>query len=112
MWQSAVRLGAFPTLILASLRRGSEGWSFPILQSCKIGTTSRVEKASEQTLVGLNMACKEKGRRKEKKRRWQAWGIGGVGLAYDLLTNHCPGRRGKFTRFATLADLYVDRCAH
>ncbi len=79
MWQSAVRLGAFPTLILASLRRGSEGWSFPILQSCKIGTTSRVGKASEQTLVRLNMAWKEKEREGEGKeeemaglgRRWR-----------------------------------------
>jgi hypothetical protein len=39
------------------------------LQSCKIGTTSRVEKASEQTLVGLNMAWKEKEREGEEKRR-------------------------------------------
>ena len=47
----------------------------PILQSCKIGTTSRVEKASEQTLVGLNMAWKEKEREGEGKEEEMA-GLG------------------------------------
>ena len=75
MWLSAVCLRAFPTLILASLRRGSEGWSFPIFQFRKIGTTSRVEKASEQTLVGLNMAWKEKEREGEGKEEEMA-GLG------------------------------------
>ena len=75
MWLSAVCLGAFPTLILASFRRGSEGGLFHFLQSCKIGTTSRVEKASEQTLVGLNMTWNEKERKGQGKEEEMA-GLG------------------------------------
>ena len=54
---------------------GSEGWLNRILQSCKIGTTSRVEKASEQTLVGLNMTWNEKERKGQGKEEEMA-GLG------------------------------------
>ncbi len=59
---------AHSRLVSARLRGGS----FPILQSCKIGTTSRVEKASEQTLVGLNMTWNEKERKGQGKEEEMA----------------------------------------
>ncbi len=40
-----------------------------MLQSCKTGTTSRVEKVPEETLVGLNIVWKEKEREGNQKKR-------------------------------------------
>ena len=69
----AIRIHHSP--IPSRLLSGSEGWSFPIFQFRKIGTTSRVEKASEQTLVGLNMTWNEKERKGQGKEEEMA-GLG------------------------------------